>query len=70
MVIKLFTNLLVSVIKNYVYFTVVGNHGNRSSGGSFLLDYDDSYSDKEMKFLAKFITPDDSIFDSFILIGW
>ena len=33
------------------------------------LDYDDSYSDKEMKFLAKFITPDDSIFDSFILIG-
>lgn len=34
------------------------------------LDYDDSYSDKEMKFLAKFITPDDSIFDSFILIGW
>lgn len=37
MVIKLFTNLLVSVIKNYVYFTVVGNHGNRSSGGSFLL---------------------------------
>lgn len=26
------------------------------------LDYDDSYSDKEMKFLAKFITPDDTVF--------